>query len=201
MIKNILFDCSDTILYFEAVKELAKRLDGDMERASHIHKTTYSCAAFRRYGTGTMTYDEAKPQALAALDECDKAAGEEFLETRMLYYREIEGMFALIEKLKRKGYGLYIVSDFPDYFEYIWEKFDIFRLFDGRAVSFEEHAGKTNGMLFEAVIKKYDLDPTECVFVDDTLNNVLMADTYGMKGIRFTDTKSLTGELEKLDVL
>ena len=201
MIKNVLFDCSDTLLHFEARKELAKRLGGDMERATHIHLTTYRCATFRRYGVGTISYEEAKPQALALLDECDRQAGEEFLDTRMLYYREIEGISELLKKLKNKGYKLYIVSDFPDHFEYIWKKFDIFRLFDGRAVSFEEHAGKTNGMLFEAVIKKYDLDPTECVFVDDTADNVIMSETYGMKGIRFTDTKALISELEKLEIL
>ncbi len=201
MIKNILFDCSDTLLYFEAQKELAKRLGGDIERAAHIHMTTYGCAAFRRYGVGTISYEEAKPQALALLNECDREAGEQFLETRMLYYREIEGMNELVKKLKYKGYKLYIVSDFPDYFEYIWNKFDIFRLFDGRAVSFEEHASKRNGMLFERTIEKYSLNPAECVFVDDTLDNTLMADTYGMTGIHFKDRDSLALELERLGIL
>jgi len=198
MIKNIIFDLSDTLLHFEAVKELAKSLGGDTERANNIFLTTFRFAAFRRCGVGTLSFEDAKPQALAVLDECDREAGRQFLDTIMTHYREIEGMYDLVSSLKKQGYGLYVLSDFPDYFKYVWEKHDICRLFDGRCVSFEEHASKTNGMLFESIIKKYDLDPKECVFVDDTSDNVLMAKTYGMKGIHFTDAKSLIKELDNI---
>ena len=198
MIKNIIFDLSDTLLHFEAVKELAKSLGGDTERANNIFLTTFRCAAFRRCGVGTLSFEDAKPQALAVLDECDYEAGRQFLDTIMTHYREIEGMYDLVSSLKKQGYGLYVLSDFPDYFKYVWKKHDICRLFDGRCVSFEEHASKTNGMLFESIIKKYKLDPKECVFVDDTSDNVLMAETYGMKGIQFTDAKSLVKELDNI---
>lgn len=200
MIKNIIFDCSDTLLHFEARKVLAKKLGGDMERATNIHKTTYGCAAFRRYGVGTISYDEAKPQALALLDECDRAAGEEFLETRMLHYRPIEGMEELVNTLKENGYKLYILSDFPDHFEHLWERFEIFKQFDGRCISYEAHASKGNGLLFEALINRYSLDTSECVFVDDYETNALMAKTYGMKGIHFISAEDTRKKLKELGV-
>ena len=188
MIKNIIFDCSDTLVHFELTKKTAEWLGGDIERAKKIHTLTYGCDAFKQYCFGYMTYEQAKPFALEALEPCDREIGEKHIEERMLHYRTIDGIPELLQRLKDNGYKLYILSDFPDYFEYLWENFDFFKLFDGKCVSYEAHAGKRDGKLFEVIIDRYSLDPTECVFIDDTVRNAVTSQSFGMKGIAFTST-------------
>ena len=200
MIKNVIFDCSDTLVHFELTKKTAEWLGGDMERATKIHQQTYGCDAFREYCYGTKTYEEAKPFALAALDPEDRETGERHIEERMLHYSTIDGIPELLQKLKENGYKLYVLSDFPDYFEYLWERFDFFKLFDGRCVSYEAHVGKKGGKLFDVIIDRYSLDPTECVFVDDTVKNAKTACKLGMKGIAFTSTEDTIEKLLQFGV-
>lgn len=200
MIKNIIFDCSDTLLHYELIEAFTNHLNGNADLAKRIADAVGGSAAFRRYAVGTLDYEQARAQALALLDECDRKHGEWYLDERYLHYRDIDGMYDLVKRLKDNGYNLYILSDFPDYFEYLWENFKIFRLFDGRCVSYEAHASKKDGLLFESIIYRYNLDVSECVFVDDHAENAMMGFSYGMKGIRFTDAKDTEQRLREFGV-
>lgn len=200
MIKNIVFDCSDTLLHFTAKDVLAERL-GDKERAYNIHFTVYRSPAWRLYDLGEISFDEMKARALPLLDEADRAVADKYLETRMDHYEVIEGIPELLMSLKGNGYKLFVISNYPDYFDCLWNRFDIFRLFDGRCVSSEEHASKGgDGRLFDIFLEKYRLDAGECIFTDDHDFLVHNAEAHGMKGIVFTDTASVTEQLRKVGV-
>ena len=67
---------------------------------------------------------------------------------------------------------------------------------DGRVISFEVFQLKPDPEIYETLLKKYALDPAECVFIDDRAENIETARKLGMKGIVFTDYETGRKELE-----
>ena len=59
------------------------------------------------------------------------------------------------------------------------EKFDIFRLLDGVVISCEEHFIKPEKEIYLRLCDKYSLKPSECLFTDDRMVNVLGAKAIG----------------------
>ena len=54
--------------------------------------------------------------------------------------------------------------------------------------------------IYELIIKRYDLTPDKCVFIDDTEKNVIGAIKAGIKGIHFQSLEQMMDELNELGV-
>ena len=120
---------------------------------------------------------------------------KEYKERLTKYYefREINlDLINLIKKLKKNGYMIYILSDNnKETYDYCKE-LNIFSDIDGWVVSCEYHTMKKDKILFDIFLKKYDLDPKECYFIDDKESNVLIAKEYGIKGYVFDENKDIS---------
>ena len=197
-LKNIILDCSETVLDFYSKDYLAKYLD-DKERAYNIHYTIFRSDAWKQYDYGYLNDEQLQNAVVPLLDEKDRDAAVHYLSCWTDKYRVTEGMTELVSELKQKGYRIYMLSNFPARFELLWKRFDIFRMFDGRAVSYEAHLSKGGEMgLFDYIINKYSLDRDECVFIDDHQSLVDNAEKKGIRGIHFTNVNNLRLELEKI---
>lgn len=65
-----------------------------------------------------------------------------------------------------------------------------------------DHAGakKPNQVIFDYLVKKYDLNSSECIFIDDQYDNVLAAKSYGMVGHHLKNFEILEKELKNLGI-
>lgn len=111
---------------------------------------------------------------------------------------EIEGMHVLLKKLKQSGFKLYGLTNWSDTIYRVMEKFDIFRLLDGVVISCEEHFIKPEKEIYLRLCDKYSLKPSECLFTDDRMVNVLGAKAIGMEAVLFTTTKKYIFEIERI---
>ena len=101
-----------------------------------------------------------------------------------------EGL-ALAQALKKLGYKIYILSNwdatsfplfvqnFPELFTY--EGHD---LFDGIMISGKQHAAKPHKSIYQECLKKFDIDPSQAIFIDDTIENIRAADHLGITSIQ-----------------
>ena len=71
-------------------------------------------------------------------------------------------------------------------------------LFDGGIFSCRVHMIKPEKGIYELLCKQYDLDPAECVFIDDNAKNVEGARSVGITAIHFKDYESASRELEEI---
>lgn len=71
-------------------------------------------------------------------------------------------------------------------------------LFDVTVISGEVGLRKPDPRIYRLTAERLGLDPTECVFVDDLAPNVRAATEVGMVGVRHTDTRATTAEVEAL---
>jgi putative hydrolase of the HAD superfamily len=103
----------------------------------------------------------------------------------------------LLPKLKKQGFKLYFLSNFPiDIFEEIKTGYYFFKYFDGGVISSEVKFSKPDRRIYEILIEKYSLIPEECLFIDDIELNVKAAEATGMKGLFTFGSLEISKELE-----
>jgi len=191
MIKNVIFDCSDTLLHFESVDYLTELLSGDRERAERIHKTLFLSEEWRDYDRGVYSDSEVSGILLPLLPPEDRRIGALYLENWFLKYSITEGIPELLDELKAKGYRIFVLSDYPARFETVWNSFDIFKKFDGRIASYEVGSKKYELKPFEMLLKKYSLQKVECLFTYDSLGCIEAAEKVGIRTHLFTGVPGL----------
>ncbi|MEE0081805.1 MAG: HAD-IA family hydrolase [Catenibacterium mitsuokai] len=108
----------------------------------------------------------------------------------------------LLSLLKEKGYSLYIISNFHlDAYNRFLKKQDWFTLFDGAIISAKEKLIKPDLRIYELLLERYQLKADECLFIDDSLNNINACKNIGMDGIHLPDHSKLEEELKKHHII
>ena len=98
----------------------------------------------------------------------------------------------ILKKLKSKNYKLIALTNWSfETFPVAIKRFDFLKLFNGIVVSGKIKMLKPFKEIYNYTINKYELSPSECVFIDDRLSNVQGAINYGIKGIHFQSSMQL----------
>ena len=71
---------------------------------------------------------------------------------------------------------------------------------DGGIVSSKVGMTKPDQRMFSCFLERFGLKPENCLFVDDTEENVLAARALGFSGFVFSGVDGLMEELQKLGV-
>ena len=113
-----------------------------------------------------------------------------FITTRQIIPDGIE----LARSLKKLGYKIYILSNWdPTSFPLFVEEFPEFftfegrNLFDGIMISGQQHTLKPNKDIFEACCNKFNIQKSQAIFIDDTIENVTEAQKIGIESIHCTN--------------
>ena len=115
--------------------------------------------------------------------------------------RPIEDAVEVLTKLKKNGYNIYYLSNFHELaFKEVTTKNNFFELFDGGVVSYAEKLIKPEEEIYKLILKRYNLNPRETIFIDDTKLNVDGASKLGIKAIFLEDPKKLRENLISLKV-
>ena len=108
---------------------------------------------------------------------------------RLLKYYELRdynmNLINLIKDLKKNNNKVYVLSDnnreASNYYK------NVLKDVDGFVFSYEYKSVKKDGILFDEFLKKYNLDPSTCYFIDNTLENIEIAESKGMNGIFYEE--------------
>ena len=95
MIKNLIFDCSDTLLRFGGLDWL-REVTGSEERAMHIHRTMFLFSDWAIYDKGNMDGETIKEKLRAAFDDCDRELGLQYFDMWYRKHTMIEGIPELL---------------------------------------------------------------------------------------------------------
>ena len=204
MMKNIVFDIGNVLAAFrwrDYITELGFAGAEDWQpggRAWRLAAATTKNALWREVDRGVMSLDEIITAMIATDPEIEDAIRLFFADRRRLVM-EYDYSAGWIEELKSRGYKIYLLSNYSgDHFQYISTHFKFFGLEDGRVISFEEKVLKPDARIYNILLDRYGLKAEECVFLDDTAENIDGAITVGMKGIVFENYDQGKAELEKI---
>ena len=109
----------------------------------------------------------------------------------------IAGSVAILDRLIAAGVPVYAITNFSSekYVESA-DRFPFFARFAGVILSGDERLLKPHAPIFALLCSRYGLDPKDCVFIDDNVDNVEGARAAGMAAIRFTDPDALRRALQ-----
>ncbi|MBA3064851.1 HAD family phosphatase [Candidatus Woesearchaeota archaeon] len=125
---------------------------------------------------------------------------EFFKEYTDRLFEKISSTTVLIKKLK-KDYKVALLSNTTKVdFDYLIKKLREFSLFDSVTLSFELGFAKPDKGIYLDALKKLNLRPDECIYIDDIKEYSDAASKLGIRGIHYTSYENLIKELKKLNV-
>jgi 2-haloacid dehalogenase len=106
-------------------------------------------------------------------------------------------------QLKESGrYKIYALTNWSaETFPVALGRFDFLNWFDGIVVSGDEKMRKPTPEFYHILLNRYQVKPSEALFIDDNYRNILAAEKLGIKSIHFTSAEKLEHELKQLNVL
>ena len=197
MIKNIVLDLGNVLVKFDPEYFLKDLSDSDKElRRAEI----YHSEDWLRLDRGELDEKELTDLVCSRVPERCRADAKRLMKWYDLS-APIEGMEQLVQRLKEKGYAVYLLSNTSLAFYEFSKGISALKHFDGVFISADHGLLKPDPQIFRLFCEKFSLCPSECVFIDDTLANVRSAMGEGFFGIVFTgDASVLKNKLSDLDI-
>ena len=194
-IKNIVFDLGRVLIKFEPKEYIEQNVPE--EKREDFYNGIFGSTEWLMLDRGTLSYEDAKKIFKERVTGADKQIDRLFDVDLFEILQPIEENVKLLPELKKK-YNLYILSNFHQpAFEYIFKKYDFFRLFDGHTVSCYYYLLKPEKEIYDTLIDKFNLIPEETVFIDDTKVNIDACEKEGIRGIHLPDYTELKQKLEE----
>lgn len=104
-----------------------------------------------------------------------------------------------ISRLKEKGYGIYLLSNYSEVlFQTHTKGASFLDVIDGAAISYQVHVTKPNPKIYRILMEKYDLKAEECLFFDDRKENTKAAEELGIKAVTVQSEEHILKELDCL---
>ncbi len=188
MIRHVVFDFGNVLARFEP-KEMVLRFESDPQAIELLTEVVFDRLYWDRADDGTITDEETKAAVCARLPQHLHDTACRLYDEWPSLLPPIEGMCELVEELKNRGYGLYLLSNisnkFADEYRQIPWLCTLFDRFDGLVFSAPIKLTKPHRAIFEHLLTRFDLRAEECVFIDDSEKNIAGCEAVGMHGVLF----------------
>ena len=200
MIRNILFDMGNVLIRFDR-KLFLDRLDLSEADKEILLRDVFASVDWAHMDRGTKTEAMALESMKARLPQRLHAAAEEMTLRWDEPLIPIEGMYELVEELKEKGYGIYLLSNASVRQHEYWPRIPASRFFDGTLISADEHVMKPQPEIYRLCLQRFGLKAEESFFIDDMAHNIEGALFCGLSGAVFHgDVNRLRKDLREAGV-
>ncbi len=188
MIKIVIFDLGNVIMQNPTV-DLVKEFFADEKDAIAFNNYIFKSEYWKMMDLGQIDNekiaDEIEEKKL--VDVSDYKEVHEFMKNWFSKCIPNLETMEIAKKLKEHGYKLYILSNIAkSTYEYFSNNYEFFSTVDGAVVSAHVGVKKPDHKAFDILLKKYELNPEECLIIDDddTNRTIEMANSLGIKGRR-----------------
>lgn len=197
MIKNIVFDIGNVLVDFRLKEFLAEKgFDGPMIK--RLLKASVMSPYWEQFERADITEQEAM-KAFVSLDPgIEKELNEAFSNIHgMLTIREYAVPW--IKSLKEAGYRVYYFSNYSKKaYDECRDSLAFMEDMDGGFLSFQQRMTKPDPRMYTRFLEQFRLTAEECVFIDDTEQNVAVAENLGFHGIVFRSYEDTAEQLAAL---
>lgn len=200
MIRNYIFDFGNVLGQFDP-KSMTAVCVPDPQIAEAVYPVAYDRLYWDRLDAGTISDEELRTHFFHRLPEPLAQAAWTAYEGWIGAMPPIAGMESLISDIKANSGRVYLISNISkgfaeNYHSVPWIR-DLLSQFDGLVFSGVVGLVKPNADIFEYLLNTYHLAPSECIFIDDRMENIDGCQRCGIEGYLFDgDTESLRSYLK-----
>ena len=197
----IIFDVGEVLLHWDPRYLYRKLFNGDNQAMERF------LAEIDFFGWN-LEQDKGRPFAEAVESFCQqfphychliRAYAERYEETIL---GMIQPTVEILRELKEAGYPLYALSNWSmETYPKIRPKYAFFDWFDDILLSGEVKLVKPDERIYALFLERIGRRAEECVFIDDSEANVVVARRLGFKAIRFVSPEELREALEQMGLL
>ena len=199
MIRNIIFDIGNVLTDFRW-KELLQDKGFDEAMIERIARASVMSPFWREYDRGVWEEQKIMEEFIKLDPEIEKELYQAYGNIHDMVTKR-EYAIPWIQELKQKGYGVYYLSNFSEkaYVECA-DALDFLPFTDGGILSYRDGVIKPEKEIYDLLLSRFGLKAEECVFLDDTAENVEAAKRFGFAGIVFHTKEQAEEELRELGV-
>lgn len=200
-IKNIIFDMGGVLFDFQPRRIVDKYTELSQEDRDYLMNLIF-------IGDGWNGIDYGEYDDDTYIKILQKKAPErlhkyiaKLMRTWYIPTTPIVGTADVVRDLKSKGYKIYLLSNAGLNHAKYWHTVTGNEYFDGVVVSAFEKVWKPHPEFYNILLNRYNLNPTECLFIDDLQVNLDGAEKLGVNTLLFTDSAKLRKDLLERNVL
>lgn len=199
MINTVVLDIGQVLAHFRW-EEYLRECGYSEELIEKIGKATVLGKYWSEQDRGALS-DEEIIDLCCSLDQEVTDEIKHFFANITETVREFPYAEGFIKSLKSNGYKVYLLSNYGERnFKYAMENFRFIPYADGRVISYEIKSVKPEPEIYDYLIKKYNINPCEAVFLDDSTANLSAAKEFGFSTIHVTEVDKALEELKALGV-
>lgn len=189
--KNVVFDLGRVVFAQDPAKSTA-----EFKQFFSYVSLTPMPQFWTDYDMGVLSFDQVAEE-LAAYRGVEPEFAREMISIAIGKQETIRPTEKLIDELKAAGYKLYVLSNMSREFIDFLRKQRVYENFDGDVVSCEVGIVKPMPEIYDLLLKRFDLNPAETIFIDDRKENVDAAAAKGIATFHF-DRNDYEGSCERL---
>lgn len=199
MIRTIIFDIGNVLAGFDWYG-FYKSFGYEEEMVRRIGRATVGSDDWKEYDRGCVS-DEGMVELFVENDpEIEEDLRRVLADFRGLIVR-YDYAVPWVRSLKQRGYQVLVLSNFSDKaLRECWNELDFLPWVDGGILSFRDKLIKPMPEIYRLLLDRYHLKAQECVFMDDTPENVEGAKKVGMHAFVFANRQQAEAELKKFGV-
>ena len=189
--KNVVFDLGRVVFAQDPAKSTA-----EFKQFFSYVSLTPMPQFWTDYDMGVLSFEQVAEE-LAAYRGVEPEFAREMITIAIGKQETIRPTEKLIDELKTAGYKLYVLSNMSREFIDFLRKQKVYENFDGDVVSCEVGIVKPMPEIYDLLLKRFNLDPAETIFIDDRKENVDAAAAKGIATFHF-DRNDYEGSCERL---
>lgn len=198
-IRNIVFDVGNVLVVWDPIAIEREAYGADAVDAPGYVSPLRGNEVWLALNRGELSFAQAKERYVAegfAPDGIDRFF--EFVLSTQALKRDTVMMMG---ELAASGYRLFAITDnVHEIVAYLKRTYDFWPCFEVAAVSADLGVLKPDPAIYRWLLDEADLEPSECVFMDDVPRNVAGAEASGMKAFTFTTAAKAREDLRSLGV-
>lgn len=192
--RTVVFDLGGVLIDWNP-RYLYRTLIPD-ERTMEDFLTTVCSGPWNERQDGGRTIAEAEAELLETHPQHEALIRAFYRDFDRMLAGPIDGTVALLEELDARGVPLYALTNWSrETFHHARRRFDFLNRFRGIVVSGELGMMKPDARIFRHLTQTHALEPSDCLFIDDSPKNVDGARAAGLHAVRFTGPDELRAAL------
>ncbi|KAF3452440.1 hypothetical protein FNV43_RR02873 [Rhamnella rubrinervis] len=138
---------------------------------------------------GRKFFKDERPFDLEGLKDCMRKG-----------YSFLEGVEELLYGLRQKNYEMHAFTNYPNWYQIIEDKLKISRYLSWTFCSCTNGKRKPDTGFYLDAVEHLKVDPSNCIFIDDSAINVNAAIAVGMIGLQFKNANTLLKDLSLMGI-